>query len=61
MDVGIGVAVGAGAGAAHAAKSRQIGAVRARATGGSRRGNRMQGIVVDAARRINGGGVDAPL
>ena len=54
--VGIGVAVGMGAGlGAHAAKSRQSGASRMRGGSGGR-GIRMQGIVVDGARRGNGGG-----
>ncbi len=52
--VGKGVAVAAGAGA-HAASSKQSGASRMRGGSGGR-GIRMQGIVVDGARRGNGGG-----
>ena len=54
--VGKGVAVGTGAGSgAHAAKSRQSGASRMRGGSGGK-GIRMLGIVVDGARRGNGGG-----
>ena len=54
--VGNGAAVGAGAGlGAHAAKSTQSGASRMRGGSGGK-GIRMLGIVVDGARRGNGGG-----